>query len=74
MIELNIGMPLDGKNPAMCSIMGRGTAQQNLSAALLVAGQSFPDNPDVRVMIMQIAILGLILLMVVVITTIKRIV
>ena len=28
-------------------VLGPGTAQRNLSAALLVAGQNFADDPDV---------------------------
>jgi len=63
--SLAIGMLLGGKNPAMRSVMGLGTAQRNLAAAMLVAAQNFSDQPNVLVMVMLVAILGLILLMVV---------
>jgi len=63
--SLAIGMLFGGKNPAMRSVMGLGTAQRNLAAAMLVAAQNLSDQPNVLVMVMLIAILGLILLMVV---------
>ncbi|MCA9952245.1 MAG: bile acid:sodium symporter [Anaerolineales bacterium] len=62
---LLIGILLGGKNPAIRSVMGLGTAQRNLSAAMLVTVQNFSDQPNVLVMVMLVAILGLILLMVV---------
>ena len=62
---LIIGLLLGGKDPGMRSVMGLGTGQRNLSAALLVAGQNFSGKPNVLVMVMLVAILGLILLMVV---------
>jgi predicted Na+-dependent transporter len=62
--SLLIGMLLGGKNPAKRSVMGLGTAQRNLAAAMLVAAQNFSDKPNVLVMVMLVAILGLILLMV----------
>jgi predicted Na+-dependent transporter len=49
----------------MRSVMGLGTAQRNLAAAMLVAAQNFASDPNVLVMVMLIGILGLILLMVV---------
>lgn len=59
---LVIGLLLGGSGPGMRSVMGLGTAQRNLSAALLVATQNFSDKPNVLVMVMLVAILGLILL------------
>lgn len=56
---LLIGMLLGGKQDR--SVMGLGTAQRNLSAAMLVGGQNF-DDPQVLGMIMVIGVLGLILL------------
>jgi BASS family bile acid:Na+ symporter len=44
------------------SVMGLGTAQRNVSAALVVAGQNFTD-PDVLVMVLTGAILMLVILM-----------
>ena len=59
---LVIGLLMGGSSPAMRSVMGLGTAQRNLSAALLVATQNFSDKPNVLIMVMLVAILGLILL------------
>ena len=54
-----------GADLATRSVMGLGTGQRNLSAALVVAAQNFGNDPDVLVMIMVVAIIGLILLMVI---------
>jgi BASS family bile acid:Na+ symporter len=62
---LAIGLLLGGKDASKRSVMILGTAQRNLSAAMLVAAVNFSDDPDVLVMVMLVAILGLILLMVV---------
>ena len=63
--SLVIGLLLGGRDPTMRSVMGLGTAQRNLAAAMLVAAQNFADDANVLVMVMLIAILGLIMLMVV---------
>jgi predicted Na+-dependent transporter len=42
--------------------MGLGTAHRNTLAAKLAAAQSFSKDPNVLVMVMLVAILGLILL------------
>jgi len=62
---LAIGLLLGGKDASMRSVMGLGTAQRNLAAAMLVAAQNFSDDGNVLVMVMLIGILGLILLMVI---------
>jgi BASS family bile acid:Na+ symporter len=62
---LAIGLLLGGKDASMRSVMGLGAAQRNLAAAMLVAAQNFSKDPNVLVMVMLVAILGLILLMVV---------
>ena len=62
---LAIGLLLGRGDASMRSVMGLGTAQRNLSAAMLVAAMNFSDDPNVLVMVMLVAILGLILLMVV---------
>jgi BASS family bile acid:Na+ symporter len=62
---LAIGLLLGGKDASNRSVMGLGTAQRNLAAAMLVAAQNFSDNANVLVMVMLVAILGLILLMLV---------
>jgi predicted Na+-dependent transporter len=62
---LMIGLLLGGKEATMRSVMGLGTAQRNLAAAMLVAAQNFSDDANVLVMVMLIGILGLVVLMVV---------
>lgn len=62
---LLVGLLLGGKDASMRSVMGLGTAQRNLAAAMLVAAQNFSDDPNVLVMVMLIGILGLVLLMVI---------
>ncbi len=62
---LAIGLLLGGKDASMRSVMGLGTAQRNLAAAMLVAAQNFSDDANVLVMVMLVGILGLILLMVI---------
>jgi BASS family bile acid:Na+ symporter len=62
---LVIGLLLGGREASMRSVMGLGTAQRNLSAAMLVAAQNFSDDPNVLVMVMLVTIIGLTLLMVV---------
>lgn len=59
---LLIGLLLGGKDGSMRSVMGLGTGQRNLAAAMLVAGQNFSSKPNVLVMVMLVAIFGLILL------------
>ena len=43
-------------------MLGLGTAQRNIAAALVVANQSFTD-PNVVVMVVVVAIVGLLVLM-----------
>lgn len=44
------------------SVMGLGTGQRNISAALVVAGQNFTD-PDVLITLIVVALIGLLILM-----------
>jgi BASS family bile acid:Na+ symporter len=60
--SLLIGLLLGGSGAGMRSVMGLGTAQRNLSAAMLVAAQNFSADANVLIMVMLVAILGLILL------------
>jgi BASS family bile acid:Na+ symporter len=64
-VALVLGYFAGGSAPGTRSVLGLGTAQRNLSAALVVAAQNFADDPDVLVMIMVVAIIGLVLLMVI---------
>jgi len=59
---LLIGLLLGGKETGIRPVMGLGTGQRNLSAAMLVAGGSFSGEPNVLVMVMLVAIFGLIML------------
>ncbi len=64
-VALLMGYFLGGSDRGIKSVLGLGTAQRNLSAALVVAGQNFSDDPNVLTMILVAGLVGLILLMVV---------
>jgi BASS family bile acid:Na+ symporter len=57
-----IGYFLGGKESGIKSVLGLGTGQRNLSAAVLVAGQNFADDPNVLVMVLVAGIVGLVVL------------
>jgi BASS family bile acid:Na+ symporter len=57
-----IGYFLGGRDPGTKSVLGLGTGQRNLSAAVLVAGQNFSDDPNVLVMVLVAGIVGLVIL------------
>ena len=61
LISLIIGYLLGGSDRGDKSVMGLGTAQRNISAALVVAGQNFTS--DVITYLLVIAIIGLVVLM-----------
>jgi BASS family bile acid:Na+ symporter len=52
-----------GGNAGTRSVLGLGTAQRNLSAALVVGGQNFSDTPGVVSFIIVAGIVGLIVLL-----------
>jgi BASS family bile acid:Na+ symporter len=56
-----IGWLLGGPGADTKRVLGLGTSQRNIAAALVVAGQSF-DDPNVVVMVVVVAIVGLLLL------------
>ncbi|MBK5108911.1 MAG: bile acid:sodium symporter [Anaerolineales bacterium] len=60
-IALIIGYFLGGSDPKDKSVMGLGTAQRNISAALVVGAQNF--STDVITYLMVIAIISLVILM-----------
>lgn len=62
-VALVIGYFLGGKDAQTRSVLGLGTAQRNLAAALVVATANF-DDPDVMVMVLVLGLLGLVVLMV----------
>jgi predicted Na+-dependent transporter len=59
--SLAFGYLLGGSEGQTKSVMGLGTAQRNIAAALVVAGQNF--DTDVITYLMVVAILGLVILM-----------
>jgi BASS family bile acid:Na+ symporter len=64
-VALVLGYVLGGSESDIRSVLGLGTAQRNLSAALVVAAQNFADDPNVLTMILVAGLVGLVLLMVV---------
>jgi predicted Na+-dependent transporter len=61
LLSLALGYLLGGSEGQTKSVIGLGTAQRNIAAALVVAGQNF--DIDVVTYLMVVAILGLMLLM-----------
>jgi predicted Na+-dependent transporter len=61
LVSLVIGYLLGGSDARDKSVMGLGTAQRNISAALVVAAQNF--TADVITYLLVIAIIGLVVLM-----------
>ena len=59
--SLVIGYLLGGSDSGIKSVMGLGTAQRNIAAALVVAAQNF--GSDVITYLMVIALVGLVILM-----------
>jgi predicted Na+-dependent transporter len=59
-----IGYFLGGKEAQTRSVLGLGTAQRNLAAALVVATANFADDPDVTMMVLVLGLVGLAVLMV----------
>ncbi|HXJ88716.1 MAG TPA: bile acid:sodium symporter [Candidatus Binatia bacterium] len=57
-----IGWILGGPQSDTRGVMSLGTAQRNIAAALVVGGQNFSD-PNVIVMVVVVAIVGLLMLM-----------
>jgi bile acid:Na+ symporter, BASS family len=57
-----VGWFLGGPNLETKGVLSLGTAQRNIAAALVVAGQNF-DDPNVVVMVVVVAVVGLLILM-----------
>lgn len=60
-VSLVIGYLLGGSDGGIKSVMGLGTAQRNISAALVVAAQNFDSNVITYLIVM--AVIGLVILM-----------
>ena len=63
LVSLVLGYFAGGSDPATRSVMGLGTAQRNVSAAMVVGAQNFADSPDVLITVVVGALIGLVLLM-----------
>jgi len=59
---LLIGLLLGGRKPEVRSVMGLGTAQRNVAAAIVVAAQNFPEG-NTLVFVLVAAILLLLILL-----------
>jgi BASS family bile acid:Na+ symporter len=58
-----IGYFLGGPSPGTRSVLGLGTAQRNIAAAMVVASGNFANDPNVLTMILVGALLMLVILM-----------
>jgi predicted Na+-dependent transporter len=56
------GFVAGGRPEEQRSVVGLGTAQRNLSAAIVVAAQNFGSDPEVITMVMVVGVIGLVLL------------
>jgi BASS family bile acid:Na+ symporter len=65
--SLLIGFVLGGRDPSVRSVMGLGTAQRNVSAAILVSAQNFAGT-----MTLPFVLVAAILLLLVLLPTAKR--
>ena len=63
LLSLAVGYFAGGSDPATRSVMGLGTAQRNVSAAMVVGAQNFSDSPNVLVTVIVGALIGLVVLM-----------
>ena len=63
LVSLALGYFAGGSDKGTRSVMGLGTAQRNLSAALVVGGQNFSDSPDVLVTVIVAGLVGLVVLL-----------
>jgi predicted Na+-dependent transporter len=62
-ISLVMGYFVGGSEPGIRSVMGLGTAQRNVSAAMVVGVQNFSDSPTVLSTIIVGALVGLVILL-----------
>jgi predicted Na+-dependent transporter len=58
------GYLLGGRDGSIRSVLGLGTAQRNLSAALVVATANFAQDPDVIVMVLVLGLVDLVTLLI----------
>jgi predicted Na+-dependent transporter len=60
-----IGYLLGGPDTHTKKVLALGTGQRNLAAAFVVATSNFASNPDVLLEVMEVAVIGLIILIVI---------
>jgi len=58
-----LGYVSGGSDPGTRSVMGLGTAQRNLAAAMVVGAQNFSDSPNVLITVIVAGLVGLALLL-----------
>ena len=63
LVSLAMGYVAGGSDAATRSVMGLGTAQRNLSAALVVGATNFTDSPNVLITVVAAGLIGLVLLL-----------
>ncbi|MEO2089880.1 MAG: bile acid:sodium symporter [Gemmataceae bacterium] len=63
-ISLAAGYALGGPAPGTRSVLGLGTGQRNVAAALLIATQNYSDEPGVVAMLLVSTLAGLVVLLV----------
>jgi BASS family bile acid:Na+ symporter len=56
------GFLTGGSSAGPRAVLGLGTAQRNLSAAIVVAAQNFGSDPEVITMVMVVGVIGLLML------------
>jgi predicted Na+-dependent transporter len=59
-----IGFLFGGKQEVIRPVLGLGTAQRNLSAALVVATANFAEDPEVLVMVLVLGLVSLLVLLI----------
>ncbi|HSR48025.1 MAG TPA: bile acid:sodium symporter [Anaerolineales bacterium] len=62
-VAFGLGFVLGGPEPGTRSVLGLGTAQRNISAAIVVGAQNFASDPGVLTFILVAAIVSLLVLM-----------
>jgi len=64
-LAFGFGYFLGGRDSSIRSVLGLGTAQRNLSAALVIATANFADEPDVIVMVLVLGLVDLTTLLII---------
>ena len=62
-LTLAVGYALGGPAPGTRAVLGLGTGQRNVAAALVIATQNFPADPGVVVMILIATFAGVVVLL-----------